>query len=846
VQTLLETQGLVVRFPNGSIVDLGSEIVMKTVEWIPRSRILWRVAMQFSLFLATSWVFAAPKPNIDSISPDSTLAGSSGFTLTVIGSDFDLSSEVDWNGSARPTTFNILNPGQLLAMISASDIAVAGRVEVTVKNSGPKDEVKVSKAVIFTVLSRSTTPLTITTAATLPGGLLNSAYSQSLSASGGTPPYTWDTTSGSLPPGLSLTSDGTLSGTLTSSGIFSFTVRVRDSAQPKASTTKKLTLTVSNPVPSISGINPSSADAGDPGFTLTVNGSNFVSGATVRWNGSDRTTTFNSATKLTASIPASDIVSAGAASITVNNPTPGGGSSNALSFTISPPPAPPPLTITSSSPLPDGVVAAPYSQALSASGGTPPYQWSVSSGALPPSLSLTPGTGVLSGTPSAAGDFSFALQVSDSTQPTRNTVTKTFNLRINNPVPAITSLNPSSANAGGSGFTLTVNGSNFTPDSMVNWNGASRSTSFISSTQLTSSISAGDIAVVGTATVVVRNPSPGGGTSNPLPFSISRFVAPLTITSSSSLPDGFVGSAYSQTLSASGGTPPYMWSMLTGSLPAGLTLSSSAGTISGTTSVSGTFNFSVRVRDNLSVAADKSFQLPIKPPLPAISIAGPADPLAPAQQPTLEISLAETYPSLLSGQMTLTFTPDADVPSDDPAIQFSTGGRAVDFTIPANSAKAVFPNSATSVAFQSGTVAGTIKMSIAMQNEGKDVTPSPVPTRTFTVNRSAPILSRLSIASRTTSGFDVELVGFSTPRSLTQVVFRFTPRAGSNLGTSTSTVPLGSSSATWFQSDTSKQFGSLFRLVIPFAVQGDVNAIQSVSATLANAEGTSDALSTTP
>ena len=196
--------------------------------------------------------------------------------------------------------------------------------------------------------------------------------------------------------------------------------------------------------------------------------------------------------------------------------------------------------------------------------------------------------------------------------------------------------------------------------------------------------------------------------------------------------------------------------------------------------------------------------------------------------------------------MTLTFTPDTDVPSDDPAIQFSTGGRAVAFTIPANSLKAMFPNSATSIAFQSGTVAGTIKISITMQSEGTNVTPSPTPSQTFTMNRMGPSISRLSIASRTPSGFDIEIVGFSTPRSLTQVVFQFTPRAGSNLGTSTSTVPLGSSSATWFQSDASKQFGSLFRLVIPFAVQGDVNAIQSVSATLTNDAGTSDPLSTTP
>lgn len=816
------------------------------------SSTLWRWATQFSLLcMATNWVLAATKPTISNLNPNSALAGSAGFSLIVTGSDFDPlleTSVVNWNGSPRPTAHD--SPTQLTATISTSDVAAAGTAQVTVTNTDalPLNGTETSDPVTFTIAPPPATPLIIASAATLPDGLLNSAYSpQSLSASGGTPPYTWDITSpqSQVPLGLSLdASSGVLSGTPTAAGIFTFRVRVRDSAQPAPeSATKDFTLTINNPVPSISGINPSSAEAGDPGFTLTVNGSNFVSGATVRWNGSDRTTTFGSATQVTASISASDIASAGAASITVANPAPTGGASNALSFTISSPP-PATLTITSSSPLPNGVVASPYSRTLSASGGTPPYQWSVSSGSLPPGVSLSSGTGVLSGTPSAAGNFNFTFRVSDNTQPTPAAATKAFTLRINNPVPSITRLNPSSASAGGSPFTLTVIGSNFLAESIVTWNGLSRSTTFIGSTRLTASISASDINAPGGITVAVRNPSPGGGSSNGLTFLVLPIIIPVSITSTSPLPNGFVGSSYSQTLSASGGTSPYTWSMGAGSLPTGLKLDSASGVISGTVTASGSFQFTMRARDSLSVSADKSFQLLINPPLPAISIAGPADPVAPAQQPTIEMSLVQPYPSPLSGQITLTFTPDADEPSDDPAIQFSTGGRSVAFTIPANSANAVFPDSTTSVAFQSGTVAGTIKMSISIQSDGNDVTPSPAPNRTFTLNRRAPAISRLSIASRSASGFDVEIIGFSTPRSLTQVEFRFAPRAGTSLGTSTFTVPLGPSSASWFQSNTSKQFGSLFRLVIPFAVQGDVNAILSVSATLSNAEGTSEALIT--
>jgi hypothetical protein len=87
-----------------------------------------------------------------------------------------------------------------------------------------------------------------------------------------------------------------------------------------------------NSVPTIASLSPNSAIAGGAAFTLTVNGMSFVNGAVVRWNGSDRSTAFVSNTRLTASINAADIATAGAAF----NPAPGGGVSNALNFTINP------------------------------------------------------------------------------------------------------------------------------------------------------------------------------------------------------------------------------------------------------------------------------------------------------------------------------------------------------------------------------------------------------------------------------------------------------------------------------------------------------------------------------
>ena len=91
----------------------------------------------------------------------------------------------------------------------------------------------------------------------------------------------------------------------------------------------------SSVAPHLTALSPSSVAAGAPAFDLTVDGSNFVTGSTVQWNGIPRPTTFVSSTRLTAQIPAGDVAVAGTASLTVANPAPTGATSNALTFTIS-------------------------------------------------------------------------------------------------------------------------------------------------------------------------------------------------------------------------------------------------------------------------------------------------------------------------------------------------------------------------------------------------------------------------------------------------------------------------------------------------------------------------------
>lgn len=100
----------------------------------------------------------------------------------------------------------------------------------------------------------------------------------------------------------------------------------------------------------------------------------------------------------------------------------------------------------------------------------------------------------------------------------------------NNPAPSITIVTPPAITAGSSGFTLTITGSGFVPQSVVQWNGTAKPTTFDSSTELHAAISAGDIAVVATASVAVINPPPGGGTSNYVKVSVNGTGSGLTIT----------------------------------------------------------------------------------------------------------------------------------------------------------------------------------------------------------------------------------------------------------------------------------------------------------------------------
>src|SRR5438874_2186 len=211
---------------------------------------------------------------------------------------------------------------------------------------------------------------------------------------------------GLLPAGLSVnTSTGLISGTPTTAGTYSVTISATNAGGTGSAT---LTLTITNPVPTITSISPTSIAAGSADFILTVNGTNFVSTSTVNWNGAPLATSFVSSTQLAATVPASLVATAGTASITVVNPSPGGGTSSAQTFTIPNTPAiTSPLTATS----PVGVA---FSYTITATNNPTSY----TATGLPPGLKLeTPppssDLGLIDGTPTTEGTYNVTITASN-------------------------------------------------------------------------------------------------------------------------------------------------------------------------------------------------------------------------------------------------------------------------------------------------------------------------------------------------------------------------------------------------------------------------------------------------
>ena len=418
----------------------------------------------------------------------------------------------------------------------------------------------------------------ITTSSLLPAGPVGTAYNQTLTAIGGTLPYTWSITSGGLPLGLNLSADGVINGTPSMATNANFTVQVVGGSLSFAA---DFSLTIYQPDPTITTASPLPSGMigmaynqilGSSGSTTPYTWSIASGGLPLGLNLSTNGIINGTPTVVTN------------ASFTVQVMGGNGHSTNkAFSIMIGP-------AITNTSPLPAGVIGTGYSGTLMATGGVAPYAWAVISGGLPLGLNLST-SGAINGTPSMATNASFTVQATDANG---DYSSGTFSLAVLG-YPSISTATPLTSGVARKSYYMTLAASGSTTP--YTWSviagglpsglnlssaGASSSYGIISGTP--------DYATNASLTVQVAG---ANGLSTNKAFSL--MVGP-TITTASTPSEGMSGNAYSHLLAATNGTPPYVWSIISGGLPQGLNLSND-GTLAGTPTMGTNASFTAKVTD---------------------------------------------------------------------------------------------------------------------------------------------------------------------------------------------------------------------------------------------------------
>ena len=453
-------------------------------------------------------------------------------------------------------------------------------------------------------------PLALVATAIPPGAVGMPYPPTTLTAVDGLAPYTWSVVGGALPPGLTLDgTTGTLSGAPTVGGTFAATVAVADSEAVPATATQTLSFTVAPASTSTSVVaSAATVGTGQPEiYTATVTSLTSPAAPTGTVQFDDGSTPIEGCSSVALAGTAPHV-----ATCTASYPMPGSHSITAHyagDFSTAASTSTPvvvnsvivPLAITTAS-LPTGTAGSFYRETLAGTGGSAPYTWSVTGGALPPGLTLDAASGTLTGTPSSAGAYALTVSVTDA-ETTPVTVSRPFVMTV------VRSLSWTGVYAS---VTTVVPGQLVTYTATVEADAPPTGTVDFTD---------GSIPVAACQDVPLRHAAPyaatctlsysGAGThavtavyagdvstdpSTSLPAEV-KVVSPLAV-STTSLSPATVGSAYPVALQATGGVPPYTWAVTGGSLPPGLRLEGSTGVVDGTPTTSGTFPVTVTVTDS--------------------------------------------------------------------------------------------------------------------------------------------------------------------------------------------------------------------------------------------------------
>lgn len=435
---------------------------------------------------------------------------------------------------------------------------------------------------------------------TLPTGVVGASYAAGLESTGGDGSFLWRVIEGVLPPGLTLSANGTVSGTPASAGTYPLVVEV-ETVGLRA--TAALTVRIFDPlVVSTTSLTPAVIDTpyasslvatgGDGSYNWTLIGGVLPPGIDLASNGAIAgTPSLLGESSWVVEVQSGDgQVATGTLALAVNEQI-----------------LPPVVTTVS---FPDGGVGAPWSETAQATEGNGVFQWAVVSGSLPSGLVLQSSTGRISGTPTAAGSFPFRLRVSSAGL----SGTRDLNVTIR-PALGITSTNlPTGVVGAAYSSALTTSGGDGSPAFAVVAGALPTGLGLDTG----SGVISGTPQVAGTAGVTVRATNALGQQAERA-LTITSFL-PVSVTTAS-LADGSVSTPYSQTLAASGGDGSYTWAVVSGTLPAGLGLSG-GGALTGTPTVAGSSSFTVRVTSGDGQTASAALSVVVSAPPPQVTTTG--------------------------------------------------------------------------------------------------------------------------------------------------------------------------------------------------------------------------------
>ena len=481
-------------------------------------------------------------------------------------------------------------PGNYVVLITATDTG----------STGSGSPFTIGQSYTFNV----STPTIVVSPATLLDPVAATAYSEIITATGGVGPYGFAVSAGSLPPGITLASGGALSGTSNQVGTYNFTITATDNFGQTGN--RAYTVTIAAPTltmtPAPGTVTATygspyllifAASGGSNSFSYALTGT-LPAGLTFSGNTISGTPTVPGSYPIT--ITATDTVLTGA----------GAPFSIAQNYTINVP-AP---TIVVNGPSGMSTIAngsGAFNQPLTATGGAGGYTFSITSGVLPTGVTLS--GQFIQGIPTEVGNFPVVVTATDQYGQTGS-----LSIDITVVPPALT-LTPAAGTLAapyGVAYSQTFTAGGTTYPVTYAFTGALPAGLTLSGNTISGTPTVpGSYPITVTATDTVV-------TGTGAPFSIAQnytidVPAPTITIDPATLPNTTAGLAYSQSITATGGVAPYAFTVTAGALPTGLSLST-GGALSGTTTASGTFNFTVTATDTFGQAASRAYTVVVAVP----------------------------------------------------------------------------------------------------------------------------------------------------------------------------------------------------------------------------------------